>query len=113
MTYSIQQDNQQEKRNFERKSIVRRCKVCLPGRPSASSGETTNASESGCLIRIGRDRDLSVGDEVRVAVAWDGQGVIRDEDLVTAHIRRVVPIDHHHQAVGLEYAWTRSMSRAA
>lgn len=109
MTYSIQQ----EKRRFDRKPIVRRCKVCLPGRPGSAAGETSNASESGCLIRIGRDRELAEGDELRVAVAWDGEGVIRDKDLVTAHVRRVVPIDHHHQAVGIEYAWTRSMSRAA
>jgi len=105
--------NPNDQRNFDRKDVVRKCKVCLPGRPTAAAGETTNVSESGCLVRLGRNGDLKVGDEVRIAIAWDGQGIIRDEELVTACVRRVVPIDHHHQAIGLEYAWTRSMSRAA
>ncbi len=109
MSFPLQSD----KRRFDRKPLVKRCKVCLPGRPTACAGETSNASESGCLIRVGRDRELNVGDEVRIAVAWDGEGVIRDDDLVTATVRRIVPIDHHHQAVGLEYTWTRAMSRAA
>lgn len=102
-----------EKRRFDRKTVVKRCKVCLPGRPTAATGETTNVSESGCLVRLGRNGNLKVGDEVRIAIAWDGEGVVREDKLVTAKVRRVVPIDHHHQAVGLEYAWTKAMSRAA
>jgi len=102
-----------EKRHFDRKPVIRRCKVCLPGRPTSSAGETSNVSESGCLVRLGRNGQLKVGDEVSIAIAWEGEGVIREENLVTATVRRVVPIDHHHQAVGLEYAWTRSMAKAA
>ncbi|RMH24901.1 MAG: PilZ domain-containing protein [Planctomycetota bacterium] len=92
-----------DRRRHPRRPFVRPCKVQRAGEVRAGAGETTNISAGGALIRVaGADR-LRAGERVRVAVAWDAQGVVTTGSLLPARVVRVVPIDFHHQAVAVQY----------
>lgn len=92
-----------DRRRHERTWTVRACRIRGANRVRAEVGETTNVSESGALLRLGTGGVFAVGEEVDVVVSWDGAGLVRSEEAVRCVVRRVVPMDYHHQAVAVEY----------
>ena len=92
-----------DRRRHDRLWTVRGCRVRAVSRVRAETAETANVSESGALIRIGSTGTFGLGDEVEVVVAWDGEGLVRAEQAVRGVIRRIVPMDFHHQAIAVEF----------
>ena len=92
------------RRRHDRAWIVRGCRIRATNRVRAEQAETTNLSESGALIRVGSEGTFGVGDEVEILVAWDGEAVVQSDDSIRGVVRRVVPMDYHHQAIGVEFA---------
>jgi c-di-GMP-binding flagellar brake protein YcgR len=102
-----------DRRRSPRTLFVRPCKVRAIGRTGFSPAETTDLSAGGALIRVDRNRHLKVDDWIDVAVAWDRQPLLASDDAIRARIRRVVPIDHHSQAIGVEFHQAMETSLAA
>jgi hypothetical protein len=92
-----------ERRKHDRRAIVRLCKVRDRRTASYASGETADYSSGGALIRVDRARPFGPGDEVDLVVSWDGSALVSADSLVRGRVRRVTPIDHHHQAVAVEF----------
>lgn len=92
-----------ERRQHPRKTLIRQCKVRDGRTASYAAGQTADVSAGGALIRVDRARPYGPGDEIELVVSWDDRPVISAKDLVRARVRRVTPIDHHHQAVALEF----------
>jgi hypothetical protein len=93
-----------ERRRHDRVWVVRGCRIRAVSRVRAEPAETTNLSESGALIRVGSEGSFGVGDEVEILVAWGGEAVVQSEGAIRGIVRRVVPMDYHHQAIGVEFA---------
>ncbi len=98
------EDHAQDRRRFARHAVVRPCKIvdARSLRPSAA-GSTTDVSEGGSLVSVQRDRMFSPGDQVEIGIAWSRNPLIASEEMVQARVVRVLPIDHHHQALALEF----------
>jgi len=92
-----------ERRRHERVWVVRGCRIRAVHRLRAEQAETANLSDHGALIRVGSHGTFGIGDEVEIHVAWDGQTVVRTEEAVRGIVKRVVPMDYHHQAIGVEF----------
>jgi len=92
-----------ERRRHPRLTLVRPCKVRDCRTLVFSPGLTSDVSVSGALLRIDRTRPIAPGDELEVAVAWTRDAVLSAQSMVRAKVRRVTPIDHHHQSVAVEF----------
>lgn len=92
-----------DRRQHPRRAVVHQCKVRDGRTASYAAGLTADVSAGGALIRVDRARPYGPGDELDLVVSWDDRAVISSKDLVRARVRRVTPIDHHHQAVALEF----------
>ncbi len=93
-----------ERRHHERAWIVRGCRIRAISRVRAEQAETANLSEKGALIRVGSAGSFGIGDEVEILVAWEGESVVREDQAIRGVVKRVVPMDYHHQAIGVEFA---------
>lgn len=93
-----------ERRRFPRHSIVRPCKIRDRRNLLFSGGRTTDLSVGGALIRVDRARPFRAGDEIDMVVAWSDSAVVASEHMLRATIKRVLPIDYHHQALAVEFA---------
>lgn|GEM_PF-3111164 len=80
------------------------------------SAETVDASESGFLLRLrGNGGGPPPGTEVRVGVAWGGQGFLRSGELVAGGVVRAVRADEAagELLVAIELKLARAMRKAA
>jgi len=82
---------------------VRACKVRDRRTLLFSAGKTSDISVGGAMLRVDRARAFAPGDELDVAIAWGNDAVLTGDSLVRATVRRVMPIDHHHQAVAVQF----------
>ena len=101
-----------ERRKHDRQPIVHPCKVRDRRTASYSAGQTADYSPGGALIRVDRARPFGPGDEIDLVVAWDGEPIVHADALTRARVRRVTPIDHHHQAVAVEFVREAAMPAA-
>jgi c-di-GMP-binding flagellar brake protein YcgR len=92
-----------ERRRCERHQIVKDCKLRGCSAPAFTPAQTTNLSLSGALIRIPTARPFAPGDEIELALPASNEPLITSDALIHARVRRVIPIDHHHQALGIEF----------
>jgi c-di-GMP-binding flagellar brake protein YcgR len=107
-----------ERRRHERNIVVRPCKVRDRRSLLFSPGQTHDISDGGMLVKVDSARAFSPGDEIELAVAWNHDPVLASEGMVKARVRRVFPIDYHHQAIALEFdrsgiAATGGLAKAA
>lgn len=106
-------DHSIERRRHERNIVVRPCKLRDRRNLLFSPGQTHDISEGGVLLKVDTARTFSPGDEVELAVAWNHDPVLSSEGMFKARVRRVFPIDYHHQAVALEFDRAVGLARAA
>jgi hypothetical protein len=93
-----------ERRRAPRTVVVKQCKIFHRRLARFVGAETTNVSSTGLLIRIDRARPVMVGDEIQVAVAWDRRvQMLPSHSLRAGRVVRVLPIDHHHQAIAVAF----------
>ncbi len=93
-----------EQRKHQRHPVVRACKVRDRRTLLFSAGKTSDISVGGALLRVDRARPFASGDELDVVIAWGNDAVLTGDSLMKATVRRVLPIDHHHQAVAVEFS---------
>lgn len=92
-----------ERRRFERTPTVRPCKIRDRRMLLFSAGQTCDVSAGGLLLRVDRARPFVAGDKLDVVVAWSHDPLLRGEAMSRATVRRVTPIDCHHQAIAIEF----------
>lgn len=92
-----------ERRKFQRTPVVRACKVRDRRTARYLPAQTADLSEGGALLRIERSRPIGPGDELDMYLGQDGVIVLAGSESVRATVRRVTPIDHHYQAIALEF----------
>jgi hypothetical protein len=102
-----------DRRIHPRHAVLRHCKVRDARTASFAAGQTADYSLGGALIRVDRARPYGPGDELDLVVSWDDRPVVSSQNLIRAKVRRVTPIDHHHQAVALEFVREASAALAA
>lgn len=93
-----------DRRTNPRHCVVKSCKIRDRRTARYSPGQTADISHGGALIRVDRARAFGPGDELDLVVAWGDGVVLPAEALVRAIVRRVTPIDHHHQALAVQFA---------
>ena len=98
------EESGKDRRRFSRQSVVRPCKIVdrRSLRPCAA-GNTTDLSEGGSLVCVQRERLFSPGDIVEIGIAWGRNPLIAADELIRARVIRVLPVDHHQQALALEF----------
>lgn len=106
-------DELAERRRHERCPMIKPCKVRDRRGLLFSPGHTTNLSISGALINIDRARPFAKGDELDLVIAPPSGTVVASSSMVRAVVRRITPIDFHHQAVAVEFEHPQSMLAAA
>ena len=92
-----------ERRRHQRHTTIRACKVRDRRTLLFAPGKTTDLSVSGALIRVDRVRPFAQGDELDLVVAWDNDAIVPGDSMIRATVRRVMPIDYHHQAVAIQF----------
>ena len=92
-----------ERRKFERTPTVRPCKVRDRRMLLFSPGQTCDVSQGGLLLRVDRARPFAPGDQIDVVVAWSHDALVRGEAMSRATVKRVTPMDCHHQAIAVEF----------
>lgn len=92
-----------ERRRHTRHTMVRTCKVRDRRTLLFSAGKTSDISISGALVRVDRIRPFAAGDELELIISWGEDAVLSSAGIVKAKVRRVLPIDHHHQAIAIEF----------
>ena len=92
-----------ERRRHQRHSTVRACKIRDRRTLLFAPGRTSDLSVSGALLRVDRVRPFAPGDEIDVVVAWDNGAIVTGDSMIRATVRRVVPMDYHHQAVAVQF----------
>ncbi len=102
-----------DRRRFERRTLVKPCKVVHEpsGRPVA--GRTSNVSDGGALLCVDASRPMAAGDEVSVGVAWDDAALIRSDLLLPARVVRVMAVDRHTQAIAVRFDCAVELAAAA
>lgn len=80
-----------ERRTFPRLRITRSCKVFHLGTQRFLAARTADVSAYGALLRIDSPRTLQPGEELDIAVAWDGEPLLPEEALKRATIIRTGP----------------------
>ena len=80
-----------ERRAFPRLRLARTCKVFHPGTQKFLPARTTDVSAYGALLRVDSPRPFQPGEDLEVAVAWDGEPLISGESLMRATIVRTGP----------------------
>ena len=98
------------RRRNVREVIVRPCKVRDRRSLLFAAGETHDVSGGGAMVRIDSTRQFAPGDELDLAIAWKHEPVLSGEGLRRARVKRVLPIDFHHQALALEFLDTLAMA---
>lgn len=93
----------QDRRRHPRRTLVRLCKVRDRRTLLFAAGQTSDISPGGALIRVDRARLFGAGDELDLVVAWGSDAVLPGDSMVRARVKRVTPIDHHHQAIAVEF----------
>jgi len=99
-----QMSTNRERRRFERRVVVRPCKVRTAGSGRYAAAQTSDYSSGGALVCVGVEHAIAAGDQIEFGVAWHNEAILSDETLRTATVRRVVPMNEHQQAVGVEFA---------
>lgn len=92
-----------DRRQHQRQTVVKHCKIRDRRTSSFAAGVTTDVSLGGALLRVDRARPFGPGDELDLVVSWDDRAVVSQDAMVRARVRRVTPIDHQHQAVAIEF----------
>ena len=92
-----------ERRRYERRTLVRDCKLRGRSAPAFTPAQTTNLSLGGALVRIPTSRSYAPGDRIDLALPASNEPLITTDALIQARVRRVIPIDHHHQAISIEF----------
>lgn len=92
-----------DRRRHERIFTVRDCKLRGRSNPSFTPAQTTNLSLGGALLRVPTSRVYAPGDTIEVALPAGNEPLITSDALIGATVRRVIPVDHHHQAIGIEF----------
>lgn len=103
----------EDRRQHERKIVVSQCKIRDRRGLLFSPGQTSNVSEGGALVRVDRVRPFDVGDQIQFVMAPGEAGVLKSSMLVDAVVRRVIPIDYHHQALALQFVEPKANVAAA
>lgn len=80
-----------ERRAFPRLRLARPCKVFHPGSRKYLPARTADVSAYGALLRVDAPRSLQAGEELEVAVAWDGEPLLSGESLMRATVIRTGP----------------------
>ncbi len=93
-----------ENRRHTRLPMVRPCKVRDRRTLIYSPGQTSDVSVGGALIRVDRARPFGAGDEIELVVGWTPGVLLSSDSIVKGTIRRVLPIDFHHQAIAVEFS---------
>lgn len=92
-----------DRRRHARHRVVRLCKVRDRRTLLFSAGQTCDVSVGGAMIRVDRYRPFAEGDELDVVIAWGNDAVIPGDAMVRAKVKRVTPIDYHHQALAVQF----------
>ncbi len=92
-----------DRRKHDRANLVRDCKLRCVERPGFALAQTTNLSLGGALVRVPASMSFAMGQRVQFALPVQGRSLVRSSELINAKVRRVVPIDHQHQAVGIQF----------
>jgi len=96
-------DSENERREHARHRVVRLCKIRDRRSLLFSPGQTCDISVGGAMLRVDRARPFSVGDEIDMVIAWGNDAVLTGDAVVRGTIKRVTPIDHHHQSVAVRF----------
>ncbi len=91
------------RRTHERFHAVHPCKLRNRRALLFTTAHTTDVSRSGALLRIDRNRTFEPGDTIDLYIAPKTESFLASDTARHATIRRVVPIDHHYQAVAVEF----------
>lgn len=92
-----------DRRRHERVPLVKRGRLRAPGWVRFAPFHTSDISVSGVLICLSSEHALKTGDEIELAIAFGDEPILSSDTTTMAVVRRVNPIDHTTQAVGLEF----------
>lgn len=92
-----------DRRHHPRHRVIRLCKVRDRRTLLFSAGQTCDISVGGAMLRVDRYRPFAEGDELDLVIAWGNDAVIPGDAMVRAKVKRVTPIDYHHQAVAVQF----------
>lgn len=101
-----------ERRRFLRTPVVRACKVRDRRTARYLPAQTADLSAGGALLRVDRSRPIGPGDEFDMYLSVPGVSVLSADHSVRATVRRVTPIDHHFQAIALEFGVSEAQPEA-
>ena len=92
-----------DRRRHERINAVHPCKLRNRRALLFSTAHTTDVSKSGALLRLDRNRIYTPGDTIDLYIAPKTESFLASDAARHATVRRVLPIDHHFQAVAVEF----------
>ncbi|MEL7472672.1 MAG: PilZ domain-containing protein [Planctomycetota bacterium] len=102
-----------DRRREARTPAVRPAKVLHIASRKYAVAETVDISDRGLLLRVEPGRPLHPGDEIKVAIAWQREGVLSADSMQRARVVRVARVPGQAQAVAIELVHSGALARVA
>jgi len=95
----------QDRRDGQRVSLTRPCKVFEPRARKYVAGTTCNVGTDGMLLRLDRALPLEPGDRLYVAIAQKRrQALLRSDEMFAVRVIRMMSITSGEVAVAVRFA---------
>jgi len=92
-----------DRRRHARRPIARDCKLRHAEALRYATAHTQDISEGGALLTIETARPLSEGQEVAVAIDFEGRAVLTQGQMVEAKVVRAGPVLNRRQTVAVAF----------
>jgi hypothetical protein len=102
-----------DRRRHPRRPIGRACKLRDADALRYAAAHTLDFSEGGALLLLDTTRPLSEGQEVSVAIDFDGRAVLTQGQMVEAKVVRAGPVLNRRQTVALAFRMPVAMPGVA
>lgn len=102
-----------DRRRHEREPLLRPCKLLHSPSLRYVAGRTENISVGGALLVVDGRRPIEPGDEVEVAIAISGEGILPGELMTPARVVRREPRRGGLAALGVEFLSGETLAVAA
>lgn len=99
-----------DRRRHARRLVARSCKVRHAEALRYSVAQTQDLSEGGALLSLETSRPLSAGQDVTLAIDFEGRNVLTQQQMVEAKVVRVGPVLNRRQVVAVAFRTPMEMA---
>lgn len=102
-----------DRRRHARRSMTRACKLRHAEALRYASAQTRDLSEGGALLTIETTRPLSQGQDITIAIDFEGRAILTQSQMIEAKVVRAGPVLNHRQTIAVAFRTAASLPGVA